>query len=303
MDKLIADAAEWGAEQAPCEDAGEAQMANRKPLAFAEIAKLLAEKGVSCEKDAWQLAKAQLDSGDPRLFNQLGAQNVHEFVAKALGAWNCHEMSRGTSVSVPDFPLSSFISIPDIDPQIDQWLANWTRKKVLILKGPPGWGKTEFASALLCERVCGKFGHHFLNRLDQLKKVRFLPEQGLLIDELYLGETAVDVVKALLDLAKPRAIHCRNDDGHVPRGTPRVFTTNWSWEMFWPQEVFHKDHKSAILRRIVWVDVARDLRKNPPPPENHVPAPAVDSGHPDERDRQAQEAEYDDYDVFGFDEP
>ncbi len=188
------------------------------------------------------LVRKRLDAGDPRLFNQLGAQNVPDFVAKALSAWNCEQMSRGTSVLQPDFPLASFLPLSEIDARVEQWVNKWTTKKVLILKGPPGWGKTEFASALLCERVCGKYGYHFLNRVDQLKSVRLLLKQGVLIDELYLGDTPIDEVKALLDLAKHRAIHCRNNDGALPRGTPRIFTTNWAWERFWPQEAFLKDH-------------------------------------------------------------
>ena len=74
-----------------------------------------------------------------------------------------------------------------------------------------------------------------------------------------LAAKEVDDVKALLDLAT-RDVTCRNRDGTIPRGTPRVFSTNWSWDLFWPRAALGAQHAAAIKRRLLWIDVGCDLR-------------------------------------------
>ena len=64
----------------------------------------------------------------------------------------------------------------------------------------------------------------------------------------------------MLDLEKSRDVVCRNRDGHIPKLTPRIFSTNWSWDLFWPAQVWSPMHADAICRRILWVDVEFDLR-------------------------------------------
>ena len=56
-----------------------------------------------------------------------------------------------------------------------------------------------------------------------------------------------------------RDINCRNKDGFVPEETPRIILTNWPWEQFWPREALGS-HATPVSRRVLWVDVKKDLR-------------------------------------------
>ena len=71
---------------------------------------------------------------------------------------------------------------------------------------------------------------------------------------------AHDDVKNLLDLEKSRDVECRSRDGHIPKLTPRIFSTNWPWELFWPRHAWSPMHATAINRLHLWVDVKSDLR-------------------------------------------
>ena len=93
--------------------------------------------------------------------------------------------------------------------------------------------------------------------------------------------------KALLDVPKTRDVACRHKDGTVPAKVPRILTTNWPWERFWPQEAFMDCHMVAIKRRVLWVPVMKDLRRNRPPaklPEGKESAdmPTVHEGQDEE---------------------
>ena len=101
---------------------------------------------------------------------------------------------------------------------------------------------------------------HFINKLDRLRDVVFAPGEGLVVDEACFYYNDVDDLKNLLDLEKSRDVECRNRDGHIPKLTPRIFSTNWPWEFFWPQQAFSPMHAGAINRRHLWVDVKSDLR-------------------------------------------
>ena len=74
----------------------------------------------------------------------------------------------------------------------------------------------------------------------------------------------VDNVKSLLDLEETRDIGCRDRDGNIPKGTPRILSTNWSRPAFFPHEAFLEEHVDAIERRHLWVEVKKDIRKTSP---------------------------------------
>ena len=42
----------------------------------------------------------------------------------------------------------------------------------------------------------------------------------------------------------------------------RIFTTNWTWEEFWPQDAFKKQHIEAVRRRVLWVSVCQPLPRH-----------------------------------------
>ena len=230
-------------------DGAAAKGRKRKLMTFSEVTDAFVEAGVQTEQDAWILAKSRKVAGDDTLFNTLGAAPcVSNLVTRVVKAWGCETMACGTLCKQPDYTLDKFIPPHDVSPQLDGWLAGGWKRQVLILCGEPGIGKTELGRALL-HSVAGSF--HFVNKLDRLRDVVFCPGQGLVVDELCLAGKDVDDVKALLDLAKTRDMECRNRDGVIPRGTPRVFSTNWPWDLFWPRAVMGKEHKGAILRRVL----------------------------------------------------
>ena len=99
-----------------------------------------------------------------------------------------------------------------------------------------------------------------INNLDRLRDVLFCPGEGLVADGACLVDHDVDDIKGFLDLAKSRDVECRNRDGHIPKGTPRIFSTNWSWDLFWPRDATLPANAVAIQRRILWVDIQSDLR-------------------------------------------
>ena len=49
----------------------------------------------------------------------------------------------------------------------------------------------------------------------------------------------------------------------MPKSTPRIITTNWAWEAFWPREAFQSEHLGPIKRRARWVEIKHDLRVFP----------------------------------------
>jgi len=283
----------------------ESSTKKRSLLTFSELTTTFVENNVRSKRDAWMLAKRQKVAGDDTLFNTLGATPcVEQLVAKTIIAWNPEGMSNGTLVLQPDFGLSSFLPLSSIDARIVTWVEKEARDKVLILSGRGGLGKTELCCAIMHE-VTRPAGFHFCNELDRLRDVSFTPGQGLVVDEVYLRNSSVDSVKALLDLVKTRDIKCRNRDGCLPARTPRIFSTNWSWSQMWPREAFDPEHYNAIIRRIVWVDIWLDVRRLPAQPAPEQPSvsspplpltgtdPALD-------DHAAVVQPFEDEDAFGY---
>ena len=92
-----------------------------------------------------------------------------------------------------------------------------------------------------------------MNRLDRIRDVRFGPSQGLVIDEAFLDDPT-DYAKTVVDLSKTRDIVARNK-------TPRILSTNWPWDQFWPKEVREIQHHEAIIRRVLWIEFTADIRR------------------------------------------
>ena len=101
----------------------------------------------------------------------------------------------------------------------------------------------------------------------------WLPQQGLVIDEICFRFVDIDDTKAVLDMTKTRDVHCRNKNGSIPKLTAKILCTNWKHEVFWPAEARLPEHQAPIERRHKWVDVIRDLRLSPSdaagPKESH----------------------------------
>lgn len=104
-------------------------------------------------------------------------------------------------------------------------------------------------------------GVPFVSKLDQMRKIQIQPQQGILVDEASFRSLDIDDCKAWLDVSHSRDVRNRCCDGHVPAGTPRVFTTNHSPHQFWPAEYFTEAHKFAIDRRIMLVSITQSVVK------------------------------------------
>lgn len=262
----------------------------RKFLSFSEVTDIFVEGAVRTERDAWTVAKRHKESGDDALWNTLGdGRCVASMVAKVRKAWACEDMDSGTLIKQPAYNLSNFVPLGSFDKRLLAWLQKDHKELSLFLCGKGGRGKTELACALM-HIVSPTKTFHFVNKVDRLRDISICPGEGLVIDEAYFGCREIDDAKALLDISKSRDVSCRNRDGHIPAGTPRIFSTNWSWGTFWPREVALEDHAEAIRRRILWIDVTRDLRKI----ASEVKLPLVEQqgAAPDEGDFEE--------DVFGF---
>ncbi len=254
----------------------------RKLMTFSEVTDAFVERDVKTEGDAWALAKARKIAGDDTLFNTLGAERcVRALVAKVRAAWHCEGMSAGTLITKPDYSLDNFISLESVHADLVAWMKGAWKHKALFLHGDAGLGKTELACAMMHATAPAK-AFHFVNKLDRIRDVIFSPGEGLVIDEAFLAARDVDDAKAIVDVEKTRDVCCRNKDGCIPQGTPRIFSTNWPWEQLWPRDALAGAHAKAIKRRVMWVSVSVDLRKTVVPqasPSGGPPAaelPVVD---------------------------
>lgn len=237
----------------------------RKLLTFSEVTDAFVEGSVKSEKDAWMLAKVRKMSGDDTLFNTLGATAcVRTLVGKVRNAWSCEEMSTGTLTVKPAYDLTRFLPVENLGADVVAWARGGWKRTALFLYGDAGLGKTEFACALMHTVAPAKV-FHFVNKLDRLRDVLFAPGEGLVFDEAYYAACSIDDFKGIVDVEKGRDVACRHKDGTIPAGTPRIFSTNWPREQMLPREALGGFHGGAVCRRMLWVDVKADLRKDTAP--------------------------------------
>ena len=240
----------------------------RKLMTFSEVTDAFVEAGIKTDQQAFKLAKSRKVAGDDALWNTLGdTRCVASLVAKVRKAWSDETMETGTLRTKPDYHLGAFVPLGSIDRHLLKWVQGGWRERSLILSGDPGLGKTELGCALAHAAATAN-AYHFVNKIDRIRDVVFSPGEALVVDEVCLAERLIDDMKGLTLLSKTTDVACRNRDGTIPRGTARVFSTNWSWEQFWPREAFAEPHAGAIRRRILWVNIKKDVRRRPvePPP-------------------------------------
>ena len=169
-------------------------------------------------------------------------------------------MSPGTLVTTPKYLLGSFVPVGEVDMRLLDWMRHAHRDITLILYGLGGLGKTKFACAVM-HAICRSKSFHFINKVDRVRDILIAADEGLVVDEVCLAGRDIDDVKALLDLEETRDVTCRNKDGTIPARTPRILCTNWSWGALWPRETFNPEHTDAITRRILWVEIKKDIRR------------------------------------------
>jgi len=141
------------------------------------------------------------------------------------------------------FPYDSFTqaakdAVKDWDPT----------KTCLILKGETGYGKTEFAKALMYART--KQYACFVSNLNKLG-VR-AHNQPIIYDDMNFSQCKREKGIYLTDVANDRDIRILFGFHTVPALTPRIFTTNLSMDEFLPY-----DPTGAIDRRCTFIDVTK----------------------------------------------
>jgi len=118
-------------------------------------------------------------------------------------------------------------------------------QKSLVLLGPPGCGKTNWAKKHAIKPAL------FVTHLDRLKDFKVGIHRSIIFDDCdfkYLPRTSQI---HLVDRENPRDIHIRYRVAHIPQGIQKIFTCN--------EEPFVRD--DAIKRRTVWKKI--DLINQP----------------------------------------
>lgn len=144
--------------------------------------------------------------------------------------------------------------------------------KAVLLWGPGGTGKTEFALAHFEKPL-------FVRHIDALREFRPGFHDGVVFDDMDFQHWPHGSRVHILDMSRPAQIHCRYSHAILPRGTRRIFCSN-------SQFILHKDsdseeQRSAISRRLEIVEVRVPLfgavvvAQPPVPPSTASTAPPV----------------------------
>lgn len=113
----------------------------------------------------------------------------------------------------------------------------WDTSKSLILSGPTDIGKTKFAQCLAGPKYI------FVRHMDKLKE--FAPGQTIIFDDMNFSHWPRESVIHLVDVGEDSQLNVKHSMVDIPKGTPRIFTTNLMFE-----EIFPPDPHNAIKRRV-----------------------------------------------------
>lgn len=126
---------------------------------------------------------------------------------------------------------------------------NWDRSKTLILTGPTNTGKTSLAAALLPKAL-------FVTHIDRLKDYADGDYDGIIFDDMSFKHLHREAQIHLVDTAFSRDIHCRYSTAMIPKGTPRIITSNLP-----PNQILLSDDP-AIDRRLQIVVIEKSLARS-----------------------------------------
>ena len=148
--------------------------------------------------------------------------------------------------------------------------------KAVIIQGASHVGKTQFALA--------HFKYPLLvSELDDLKSIS-LQTDGIVFDQMRfvhpedrrkVNMTADELIR-LIDVEMTRSIHARYSNASIPRGMPRIFTTNrrvTAGEPIFPSGCNAQEQEGIDSRCAVTNYVTNDMRRSPAANARGVPVP------------------------------
>jgi hypothetical protein len=227
----------------------------RTKLSFVEFTEVCVDNDLRDSVSTMRHAKKLRLEGDTLFYSHVGTLGA-KLDAELDRVWQMWNSDTSSSLprffhEHPPYPLSDYV-IPE---EVASWKAGQMGQRSLVLAGAANCGKTAFAKAIL-----GK-PFWFLPTLEATNSVRILPDHAVVFDELCLHSETVDSAKAIMDVENDRHVRARFQNGFLPSGVPRVFTTNVSsLQMFLPHPRNDADW-DAMTRRVVFVHVQNTLRR------------------------------------------
>ena len=235
----------------------------RRTLEWSEVISLVVENEIRDEGTWWQVAKRQqTDQGDTLMINYVDRlRGKQGGLQKAISdAWRHHRAINGDPVpsntclhTTAKYALESFI----LSDEMKEWVREDHKSKALVLEGPGGIGKTQLAMALLLRVRKRVF---FIDDYEQVNQCQWTGVEGVLFDDVCMRHKGIDECKALFDMDWSRVVRCRYENGLLPEGTPRIFSTNHTRALFFPRDYNLAEHQHPINRRMLWLRVTRCFR-------------------------------------------
>ena len=232
----------------------------RRTLEWSEVISLVVENNIGDEATWWKVAKKQqTDQGDALMINYVDRlRGKQGGLQKAISdAWRHHRAINGEAIltetclyTTTRYPFESFV----LSEAMHEWVREGHKSKALVLEGPGGIGKTQLAMALLL-RVRPKV--FFIDDYEQINRCHWTGFEGVLFDDVCMRHKSIDECKALFDMDWSRVVKCRYENGLLPEGTPRIFSTNHTRALFFPRDYNLAEHQHPINRRMLWLHVTR----------------------------------------------
>lgn len=235
----------------------------RKRLTFDEASNVVIE-GIGdgplrTVKALEQAAKTLKYKGSVELWNYLGTLKTSSETSQLLTKiWRLQG-----DVAHPFFHVEAPRALEEFEigclRHVKEWLDGKYKTHVLVLSGDGGLGKTSLAEALLARVSSG--GYWFVDDPDDLRELegQLVEGQGILVDEIKLATYPVDQIKKLFDLEKARRIKCRHFNATIPRMCARIFTTNSTFDSFYPKIDNPFDY-TGVMRRQLFQSLLGDVR-------------------------------------------